>query len=70
MQVMTFATGYPSTGAIWSINPTAVIALGLVKAPAATARYDIYLVDIGLPLVSDTSYDQVIVLTDLAQGGN
>ena len=45
-------TGYASAGAIWSINPKAVTALGLVKAPSATAKYDIYLVDIGLPLVS------------------
>ncbi|KAK9896000.1 YjeF N-terminal domain-like protein [Cystobasidium minutum MCA 4210] len=42
-------TGYPSTGAIWSINPKAVISLGLVKAPSATAKYDLFLVDIGLP---------------------
>lgn len=51
------STGYPSTGAIWSINPKAVISLGLVKAPSATARYDLFLVDIGLPFVSAISGD-------------
>jgi NAD(P)H-hydrate repair Nnr-like enzyme with NAD(P)H-hydrate epimerase domain len=43
--------GYPATGAIWSINPSAVVSLGLVKAPSATAKYSVFLIDIGLPLV-------------------
>lgn len=58
MSCLTFhSTGYPSTGAIWSINPKAVISLGLIKAPSATARYDLFLVDIGLPFVSESLGD-------------
>lgn len=44
-------TGYPSPGAIWVVSPRAVVALGFVKAPSANARYNLYLVDMGIPLV-------------------
>lgn len=44
-------TGAVLPGAIWSLNPTAIVALGLVRSPSANARYQTYLVDIGLPSV-------------------
>lgn len=45
-------SGLPVTGAIWSITPAAVIALGLAKAPSVAGRYALHLIDIGISLAA------------------
>ena len=49
---LTWGKGALPANAIWSITPSAVIALGLVKLPSVKAKYNLFLVDIGLPMVS------------------
>ena len=45
-------TGAPVSGATWSITPSAVVSLGLVKLSSINAGYTLFLADIGLPSVS------------------
>ena len=53
-------TGECFRGATWSITPTSVISLGLVKAASVIGRYSLFLVDIGLPLVGSPPFDHEV----------